>query len=159
MILEKNFYRFQSHPQLHGLNFEFDIERKVKLRFKVKAKIRVRSDSDFNRLAHKLLTIIWFCSGCIGFLVVFLNSQAGLKFSFCSLKSTSTVNGLHPMIFDDSIISVSDSLRLTYRLNIGNNTAVCQNCLHSGLPVHKNGRSVYIYPDILNVILSIWTSN
>ena len=41
------------------------------------------------------------------------------------------------------------SLRSTYRLNIGNNTAVCQNCLHFGLPVHKNGRSVYIYPDIL----------
>ena len=30
----------------------------IMLQFKVKAKIGVRSDSDLNRLAHKLLTII-----------------------------------------------------------------------------------------------------
>ena len=55
MIWEKNFYRIQSHSRFQGLNFEFDIEKKVKLRFKVKAKIGVSSGDDFNRMALNLV--------------------------------------------------------------------------------------------------------
>ena len=54
MIWEKNFYRFQSHSRFQGLNFEFDIEKKVKPRFKVKAKIGVCPYGDFNRMALNL---------------------------------------------------------------------------------------------------------
>ena len=54
MIWENNFYRFQSHSRFQGLNFEFDIEKKVKPRFKVKAKIGVYPDGDFNRIALNL---------------------------------------------------------------------------------------------------------